>query len=341
MLNQPVVKLKYVGPQKAVRLEKLGIKTVGDLLWHFPRRYEDRSRIKDLTEARHSEIITVQVTIKAWEEKLLRPRLRMLRALIQSRAGTGYAVWFNQLYIKRQLPAGKEVILSGKVNLRGTIPQIQVRDYEILDQADNTLHSGRIVPFYPLTSGLSQRWFRLIMHLALEAVAADLPEVLPDILCRRYRLLSRRQALKAIHFPASAAELHQARRRLKYEELLIWEMGLCLNRLSREKGVKGIIHSSESGLVQKFLAGLPFRLTSAQQRVLAEIKADMEANRPMARLLQGDVGSGKTVVAAAAMVKALAGGWQAALMAPTEVLAEQHGRTLQQLFEPLKIPVPV
>ncbi|BCV20988.1 ATP-dependent DNA helicase RecG [Moorella sp. Hama-1] len=339
ILDRPVATLKYVGSQKAARLHRLGIATVGDLLWHFPRRYEDRRQLKDLAAVKPGETVTVQVTIRAWEEKEVRPRLRLFRALIQGRQGTGFAVWFNQPYLQRQLPVGTTVIITGRVNYRGYQPEIQVSDYEVLGGGDLQLHTGRIVPFYPLTAGLSQRWLRLVIHLALEAAGKELPEVLPPDLSRRYRLLPRLQALHYIHFPPDAAGLHQARRRLKYEELLLWELGLNLHRVQQVGNRQGIAHSGNNELITEFIASLPFKLTAAQERVLAEILADMEAPRPMARLLQGDVGSGKTVVAAAAMLKALAGGWQAALMAPTEVLAEQHGRTLGELLAPLGVPV--
>ncbi|MBC7325442.1 MAG: DEAD/DEAH box helicase, partial [Moorella sp. (in: Bacteria)] len=340
MYDQPVAVLKYVGPQKAARLNRLGLQTVGDLLWYFPRRYEDRRQLKDLTAAAPGEVITIQVTIKTWEEKELRPGLRLFRALIQGQ-GAGYALWFNQPFIKRHLPAGTEVILTGKVSCRGNAPEIQVSDYEPLGGRDASLHTRRIVPFYPLTAGLSQRWLRLVVHLALEEVRGELPEILPPALCQRYRLLPRFQALEYIHFPPDPGALHQARRRLKYEELLIWELGLNLSRRQRSDGVRGVSHTADNYLVQQLLASLPFKLTGAQERVVAEILADMESPRPMARLLQGDVGSGKTVVAAAAIVKAIAGGWQAALMAPTEVLAEQHGQILQQLLATVNIPVAV
>ncbi|WP_258359473.1 ATP-dependent DNA helicase RecG [Moorella sulfitireducens (nom. illeg.)] len=341
MFNRPVTALKYVGPRKASCLNKLGILTVGDLLWHFPRRYEDRRQLKELAAAAAGEIITVQVTIRAWEERELRPNLRLFRALIQDRQGTGYALWFNQPYIKRQLRAGSEVILTGKVNYRGYIPELQVNDYEAIGQGDKGLHTGRIVPFYPLTTGISQRWLRLVVYRTLEEMEGGIPELLPPSLCQRYRLLNRYQALKYIHFPPDPGALHQARRRLKYEELLIWELALTLSRWQREAAVRGIAHTPDNELVHRFLAALPFNLTGAQERVLAEILADMEEPRPMARLLQGDVGSGKTVVAAAAMVKSIAGGWQAALMAPTEVLAEQHGQTLQKILAPLEVPVAI
>ncbi|MDN5344372.1 MAG: ATP-dependent helicase RecG [Clostridia bacterium] len=340
MLDRPVTTLRYVGPQKAARLQRLGIQTIGDLLFFFPRRYEDRRQLKELAAVRAGETVTVQATIKAWEEKELRPRLHLFRALIQGRQGAGYALWFNQPFIKRQLPPGVEVVLTGKVNYRQG-PEIQVSDYEALGTGDTSLHTRRIVPFYPLTAGLTQRWLRLVIHLALEEVREKLPEILPLSLIQRYRLLPRSQALQYIHFPPDPGALHQARRRLKYEELLIWELGLHLNRRQRQQGRGGIAHTPDNSLVQRLIAALPFRLTGAQERVLAEILADMEAPRPMARLLQGDVGSGKTVVAAAAMAKAVAGGWQAALMAPTEILAEQHGRTLQRVLTPLKIPVAV
>ncbi|MGI9859839.1 ATP-dependent DNA helicase RecG [Moorella naiadis] len=339
IIDRPVATLKYVGSQKAARLHRLGIATVGDLLWHFPRRYEDRRQLKDLAAVKPGETVTVQVTVKAWEERELRPRLRLSRALIQGRQGTGFAVWFNQPYIQRQLPARTTVILTGRVNYRGYQPEIQVSDYEVIGEGDLQLHTGRIVPFYPLTAGLSHRWLRLVIHLALETAGKELPEVLPPDLSRRYRLLPRLQALRYIHFPPDAAGLHQAQRRLKYEELLIWELGLNLYRVQQAGNQRGITHTRNNELVTRFITTLPFKLTAAQERVLAEILADMEAPRPMARLLQGDVGSGKTVVATAAMLKAAAGGWQAALMAPTEVLADQHGRTLGELLAPLEVPV--
>jgi len=341
MYNKPVTTLKYIGPRKASRLSQLNIKTIGDLIWHFPRRYQDRSRLDDLSTAVYGETVSVQVTVKGWEEKLLRPKLKLYRALIQDQNGWGYGVWFNQSYIRNQLPVGAQVVITGKVTYRNNVPEIQVYDYEILGRdKDAGLHTGRIVPFYPLTAGLSQRWMRLVVNMALEMASKDLIEILPDDLLTKYRLLSRQHAIKYIHYPPDQESLYQAKRRLKYEELLIWELSLHVRRISRRE-VKGISHGGSNDLVKQFIGKLPFQLTSAQERVLSEVIADMEDNRPMARLLQGDVGSGKTVVAAAAMVKALAGGWQAVLMAPTEVLAEQHGQTLQKLLRPLNIPVTV
>ncbi|WP_338834638.1 ATP-dependent DNA helicase RecG [Moorella humiferrea] len=341
MDKRSVAALKYVGTQRAVRLKKLGIKTVGDLLWYFPRRYEDRRLLKGLATLVPGEKATVRVMIKGWEEREVRPNLRLLRALVEDGEGRGYALWFNQPFVRRRLKLGGEVFLTGKVNYHNFLPEIQVTDYEVAGSGEDGLHAGRIVPFYPLTGGLSQRWLRLIVHQALKETAGKIPEILPPSLCTRYRLIPRCRALEYIHFPPDPAALHQARRRLKYEELLIWELALVLSRREREDGRPGIAHTRDNEMVRRFIAALPFNLTGAQERVLGEILADMEKPRPMARLLQGDVGSGKTVVAAAAMVKAVGGGWQAALMAPTEVLAEQHGRTLHRLLAPLGIPVAV
>ncbi|MDK2821076.1 MAG: ATP-dependent helicase RecG [Clostridia bacterium] len=339
VINKRVSELKHIGSKKAALLNNLGITTIGDLLWHIPRRYEDRSKLKEITNAVNGEEITTIVTIISWEQKEIRPNLCLLKAFIQGKNGSGYAIWFNQSYLKRQLPAGTKVILTGKVNFKDFIPQIQVTDYEILGEKDNNLHKGRIVPFYQLTNGLTQRWFRAIIAQALELVGKDLPEILPQSFCKKYRLLSKTEALNYIHFPPNITQLYQAQRRLKYEELLIWELGLNLRRTIYENGVQGIAHIKDNYMVEKLIDNLSFSLTEAQKRVLGEIINDMEKPTPMARLLQGDVGSGKTIVAAGAIVKAVSGGWQTALMVPTEVLAEQHRATLEKLLLPLKIPV--
>ncbi|MDN5348033.1 MAG: ATP-dependent helicase RecG [Clostridia bacterium] len=333
----PVDTLRYVGSKRAKLLSQLGILTVGDLLYHFPRRYADRRQLKKLDEIIPGAQETVRVCISRWEEKQVRPRLSISRALIKDERGSGYAVWYNQPYIKKKLPPGTTVLLTGSVGRYGFWPELRVEDYEIEGEMDN-LNVGRITPFYPSTAGLSQRWFRLIIYLALQEYAAAAPDILPLSLRQRYRLPGIEKALWGMHFPKDEDERRQSRRRFVYEELLLWELGLVLGNRNREKNV-GIAHRGGSELVARFLAGLPFKLTAAQERVLGEIFADMESEKPMARLLQGDVGSGKTVVAAAALVKAIAGGWQGALMAPTEILAEQHYLNLRRYLTPLGIKI--
>ncbi|MGB9860543.1 MAG: DEAD/DEAH box helicase, partial [Moorellaceae bacterium] len=338
-MERPVASLKYVGEKRKRQLERLGITTLEELIYHFPRRYEDRRRLQPLSQLVPGTRATVKAIIRSWEEKKVRPRLTIIRAEVEDSGGRGYAVWYNQTYIQRRLPPGTEVILTGRVSRRSFFPELQVEEYEEGDGDGTGLHSGYLVPFYPSTAELSQRWFRTVMYQALAECLPGVQETLPAELRQKYRLVSRATALKDIHFPADEQALRQAQRRLIYEELLVWELALAWHNEARKAAGVGIAHIRDNSLVEKFLRALPFELTRAQEKVLQEIFADMEAPHPMTRLLQGDVGSGKTVVAAAALVKAVSGGWQGALMAPTEVLAEQHFLTLRRLLKPLGIPL--
>jgi len=322
-----------------MRLEKLGIRTVRDLIYHFPRRYEDRRRLASLDGLMPGNRVTVLVTVVGWEERNLRPRLTLVRAEIEGEGGRGYAVWYNQTYIKRRLPPGSRVFLTGTVRRRSLLPEIQVDDYELLEGESTGLNTGYLVPFYPSSAGLTQRWHRLVTYQALAEYLPHVRETLPLEWRHKYRLVPLAKALRDIHFPSEEEDLHQARRRLIYEELLVWELALAMHRRRNVGGGGGIAHSRDNTLVNTFLRNLPFSLTRAQRRVLDEIFSDMEAPRPMARLLQGDVGSGKTIVAAAALVKAASGGWQGALMVPTEVLAEQHFLNFRRLLGSLGLPV--
>ncbi|MCG0276908.1 MAG: ATP-dependent DNA helicase RecG [Thermanaeromonas sp.] len=339
MINKPVAQVKYVGDKKAAKLAHLGIRTTGDLLYHFPRRYEDRRQLKPLTQLVPGETVTVRVMVVGWEQRDIRPNLVLVRAEISDGQHRGYALWFNQPYIKRRLPPGSLVLLTGKVSRRSIFPEIQVEEYELVDNEGSSLNTGYLVPFYPSTAGLTQQWFRKVIFQALSECLPSVEETLPLKWREKYRLVPLSKALKDIHFPADEEALRQARRRLVYEELLIWELALALHTHKRRMIAPGIAHSRDNTLVERFLRNLPFSLTKAQERVIQEIFADMEAPRPMARLLQGDVGSGKTIVAAAALLKAATGGWQGALMVPTEVLAEQHFLTFKRLLAPLSLPV--
>lgn len=338
-MNRPVAQVKYVGHKKAIKLSHLGIHTTRDLLYHFPRRYEDRRQLKPLNQLVPGETVTVRVMVMGWEQRELRPNLVLVRAEVSDGNHRGYALWFNQPYIKRRLPPGSLVILTGKVSRRSIFPEIQVEEYEMGDNEGSSLNTGYLVPFYPSTTGLTQQWFRKVVFQALSECLPLVEETLPLKWRERYRLVPLSKALKDIHFPADEEALRQARRRLIYEELLIWELALALHNHKRRMIAPGIAHSRDNTLVERFLRNLPFSLTKAQERVIQEIFADMEAPRPMARLLQGDVGSGKTIVAAAALLKAAAGGWQGALMVPTEVLAEQHFLTFKRLLAPLSLPI--
>lgn len=336
-LDQPVQYLKMVGPQRAKLLAKLGVKTVRDLLLHFPRRYEDRRSLRPLGKLVPGETLTTTGKILSVEEHRPSARLTVIRARLADATGYAWATWFNQDYLKQKLVPGQTIVLSGRVKEFHGSKEIVVQDFELVN-GEESLHTGRIVPFYSLTSGLSQRTLRQIVHRALTDFAAAFPEILPEELRRNYRLPGITESLWDIHFPRDEEALRRARTRLAYEELFVFQLALLARRRTKGENA-GIAHVPDGELSRRFFALLPFTLTRAQEKVLAEIKADMESLRPMARLLQGDVGAGKTVVAAAAMVKAVEGGYQAALMAPTELLAEQHWLSFKKWLAPLGIEV--
>ncbi|MBC7347390.1 MAG: ATP-dependent DNA helicase RecG [Clostridia bacterium] len=337
VLDQPVQYLKAVGPRRAGLLGKLGVHTLRDLLLYFPRHYEDRRILRPLGQLVPGETVTAGGTVVGLEERQLSARLRVLRACLEDTSGRAWATWFNQDYLKQRLRPGQTVVVSGRVKAFLGIPEILVTDFETAGEAEN-LHTGRIVPFYPLTAGLSQRILRQIVFRALE-YASSFPEVLPEEIRARYRLPGIAQSLRDIHFPPDKTALRRARLRLAYEELFVFQLALLARRRRWQSRQKGIAHAPDGELSRRFLAELPFSLTPAQERVLREIKTDMESPWPMARLLQGDVGAGKTVVAAAAMVKAVEGGYQAVLMAPTELLAEQHWAGFRRWLAPLGLEV--
>ena len=337
--DTPLSRLPGVGRRHAQRLARLGLHTAGDLLWHLPRRYEDRSTWKPIARLGPGEVATVQGVVVASERVPTRTHRPVVRVTVSDGTGRLDAVFFNQPFRVQQLPPGRAVRLSGRVDPGYRGWQMDHPEVEVLDDGDDEpVHTARIVPVYPATEGLNQRWLRQLTWQVVGALAGQVPEILPDGLRRQLDLVERGQALRDIHFPADAAAWQAARRRLAFEEWFVMQVALARVR-SQQAQEPGRAHRPDGPRVARFLAGLPFELTAAQRRVLDEIRADMEAPRPMRRLVQGDVGSGKTVVAAWAMVKAVESGAQAALMAPTEILAEQHARRLQQLLAPAGIPV--
>nr|WP_041275693.1 ATP-dependent DNA helicase RecG [Desulforamulus ruminis] len=337
LLQKPVQFLKGVGPQRARQLERIGILSVGDLLYHFPREYQDRSSIRPAHSFAHGDLATVRGTVITGQETKPRRGLTLTKLALEEEAGIFYAVWFNQPYIKKQYPPGKRLLLTGKMDRSFGVPQIQVADHEVLE-GDESLHSGRIVPIYPATENISQRFFRSMIKGFLDGVGANLPEFLPDEILDRYHLPCVAEALAEIHFPTSMEACQRARKRFVLEELFLFQLGLCLQKDRTNRQEKSHRYKSRK-VVKSFADILPFQLTEAQKRVWQEIERDMEASRPMNRLLQGDVGSGKTAVAALALYKAAASGLQSVLMVPTELLAEQHAASVGKLLEPLGIRV--
>ncbi|MBI1883047.1 MAG: ATP-dependent DNA helicase RecG [Chlamydiae bacterium] len=332
--------VKGVGPKRALLFKKIGLETVADLLYFPPRRYEDRRTLVPIGKLKVGEFQTTQGRVVASGIKETRQRFRLFQLAIEDRSGVLFATWFNQPYLKDRFKVGDHVILSGKVQWYGRDLQMMSPDYEILigDETD-LLHTGRIVPVYPLTEGMYQRSVRAILKNTLDQYLNDLPEFLPSEILEKHELINLKDAIHALHFPEDLEVLKKARYRLSFEEFLILQLGLKIGQkkevsLCRERAYHDLPH-----LTGEFTRFLPFTLTGAQGRVLTEIASDLEKNQPMNRLLQGDVGSGKTLVACAALYLAIQNGSQGVLMVPTEVLAEQHTATLEKVFTPHQIRV--
>ncbi len=323
-----------VGRATIPRLERLGLDTVGDALRHFPYRHLDFSRIVPITQLRIGMEQTVRGRLdRVREVRMGRGgRMRSTEATVSDQSGASIRViWFNQPYLARQLREGSEVAIAGSVRaFRGRLT-FDNPEVELMGTDEHGRHTGRLVPVYRLTAGLAQRTLRSLVASLVERYVDRVPEPLPDALIERHGLPPLAHAMQQLHYPDDASSLAQARRRLAFDELLGIQIGVVRRRRAwRESETAPAI--AEHGAARAFVASLPFDLTEAQRRTLAEVLGDLEHRVPMSRLLEGDVGSGKTVVALAAMLDIVAAGKQAALMAPTEVLAEQHVRTIRRLL---------
>lgn len=333
-LSSPIRYLKGIGPKRAEALKNTGVRTLEDLLYYFPRRYEDRTSFLPIAKCAVNATATVKATVLSKNARFSfrRRGFGILEVAVADATGRLFAVWFNQPYLKNYFKAGDHLILHGKVELYKGRLQMASPDFEVVEESVESLDIGRIVPVYSLPRGiLSQRFFRKIMRRSLNEFLPSLVEVLPYDIRSRRRLLNVARSLSQIHFPESQALRLEAYRRLSFEEFFLYQVPLILRKLKRseEKGISFLI--DEKGL-EVFIGSLPFSLTQDQKVVLAEIKNDMAAPRPMQRLLQGDVGSGKTVVATLAALIAARNKYQAAFMVPTEILAQQHFEKISQLL---------
>ena len=327
-LQAPVTSLPSIGPHYAELLERLHIATVEDLLWHFPHRYVDYSHLKPIASLTRGEEVTILGTVWEVQERSQFNGRHVIQAIVADASGTIQVTWFNP-YVKNQVKPGRVLALSGKTDLYMGRLVMNSPQWEPLDQ--ELVHTARLVPMYPLTKDLSQRWLRQRIKQVVDAWASHITDFLPDRILASTRLMSLAKALAQVHFPDSAEQLEQARRRLAFDELFMIQIGALRRRnLWRGQPASRLVVTEPD--LARFQACLPFTLTAAQQRALGEILKDMQDMRPMSRLLQGDVGSGKTVVAAIAMWVAAQNQRQAALMAPTEILAEQHFAGLTRLF---------
>lgn len=331
--------VKGVGPSRLSVLSRLGIETVHDLLYCFPRRYEDRSRIKRIAEIRPGNFETIKAKVLTFGGRMSKKGMNIFQLVVGDLSGVIRATWFNQPYMKDRFKIGQELILYGKVEKYNYL-QINNPEYEILTGTkEDFAHIGRIVPVYPLTESLNQRWFRGIMKFTVDNYVDEIVEILPFEMRKRNSLMILKEAVRNIHFPVSDLVLRKTRERIIFDEFLMLETGIALKRASIKIDLSGYSHKLEGDLTDRFKKNIPFQLTKSQLKVIGEIEEDMKSQKPMNRLLQGDVGSGKTIVALYALTLTVQNGYQGVLMAPTEILAEQHYRNISALVKPLGIGV--
>jgi len=328
-------KVSGVSAPKELELHAFGILSVADLLEYYPYRYEDY-RLRDLTEVKDGEKVTVEGKIASPPvvSRFGKNKSRMTcKVMIGDFLVT--ATWFNRHFLQEQIIAGREIVITGKWEQKRM--QITVADSEFPDRGSG--RKGTLQPVYTVGGMITQTWMRKTMVQALTQFGAMIDEVLPYALVEQYHFMPRQQAIALIHHPQNTEDGQRARNRMVYEELFMFQLKLQAFRTLTRERMDGIAHQVENRTVREFVRSLPFELTDAQKQVVTEILSDLRSPSCMNRLLQGDVGSGKTVVAAIALFATVRAGYQGALMVPTEILAEQHMRSLQKLFEPHGIQV--
>ena len=353
-LDTPLQYLKGVGPRRAADLQRVGLATVEDLLYRFPIRYEDRGTFQTIASLRPGVAASiVGEVVSCGIRPTRRPRFKIFEMLVRDGTGALRAIFFNQPFLNDVFRPHQRVILFGKLELTSHGLQLQNPQSEVLrgeaagetgqpggEVEDDTLHTGRIVPVYEKTGHLTTKMQRVLVHHALAHLPEDVPDPVPADVRARQRLIDRRTALVEAHFPAAGTALDAlnqfrspAQRRLIFEEFFLFQLGLVLRkrRSTSERKPRSVVITDE--IRESARRVLPFRLTGDQKKVIAEIVEDMKRPEPMNRLLQGDVGSGKTIVALMAAVVAMENGFQVAFMAPTEILAEQHFITIRRLLE--------
>ena len=335
-LDSPLEQVSGVGKSMAQSFRRLGVRSVRDLLYHFPHRYDDYSKQKQIADLQIGAVETVLASVIDIRSFGTRSGMSGLEVLVGDQSGTLKVVFFRQPWLAKQFIIGNSVVLSGKVENYMGLRQMTGPDWEPYT-TDELVHTGRLVPVHPLTKGLIERSARSLIKQVVDRAAPMVEDHLPSTLRERAGLMSLGQALAQAHFPDTTETLERARRRLGFDEFLLIQLGVLQRKLLWQKE-RGYAMEFNEPVHEDFLSQLPFEMTGAQVRALEEIFADMARPVPMARLLQGDVGSGKTAVAAAASIQAIAAGFQVAIMAPTEILAEQHYKGLKTLLGKVYIP---
>ena len=341
-IDAPVDRLRGVDTKLTARLKRLDVETVRDLLYLFPRRHEDYSTAVKIADLIPGEECTVLATV--WEAREIaqgpKGRRRDTEAVLSDDTGNLKAIWFGQRYLARSLKPGSRIAISGKASVfRGQLV-FENPEHEMLDTAGSGVHTGRLVPVYPLTEGLTRRNMRRLTWQAVQNWLGALEEALPDRILARTGLMPLLDAVYQAHYPKDMETWELARRRLAFDELFTLQLAVLARRRTQHDDVNGVQIDAPANVIDGFYEKLPFPLTKAQSRCIEEIEADLHRGTPpMSRLLQGEVGSGKTVVALSALLSVAAAGYQGAMMVPTEVLAEQHFQTIGDLLSGLARPV--
>lgn len=327
-LDTPIQYIKGVGPRKSQTLSKLGIKTVLDMVYYLPFRYEDRSNFTTIARLESGVTATVRGEIKTYGSIKTKKGLEIFQLELDDGSGIIQGVWFNQPYLAKLFKAGQNLIIYGKVDKHDKIRMVHPQ-YEIIKLEDkDSIHVGRVVPMYHLTQELAQRYLRTIAYRTVTEYSKWLIDILPTKLRARNKLVDIKFAVDNIHFPKNEDNLARAYRRVVFDEFFILQLAIAIKKKEASKGAEGVKHVIDKRLASDFLSNLPFELTDGQKDAMKVIEQDMSSSRPMNRLIQGDVGSGKTVVACYALLLTVDNGYQGAVMVPTEILAEQHYVTL-------------
>lgn len=347
-LPTPVTSLKMVGPTYALRLKKMGIETVEDLLYHIPFRYEDFSIISKINLLQTGERVTVVGTIVSIGNVYTKQGKKIQKAKIADETGEIEVVWYNQPFLVNLLRPETRITVAGEVSWFGHNLVFESPDYEIIKQATGNrqqvtklIHTGRLVPIYPETAGVSSKWLRTRIDSILHKFSPQIAEFLPASTLHYFKLIKEQEAIYRIHFPQNMQQAEAGRRRLAFDELLILQLAAKTRRQEWQK--ETVCHKFQISIyrkqIQEFISKLPFELTAAQKKAVGQILTDLSSDRPMNRLLEGDVGSGKTVVATIAMYVTYLNGYQSTFMAPTEILASQHFETTSKFLHPYGVKI--
>ncbi len=340
IISTPVSQVSRILKTAAPKLAKLHIHTVEDLLNHLPSRYQDFSLISPIGNVQEGETVTVRGKVIEIKNQYLPRRLTLQKATVEDETGQIYISWFNQPYIVKNLPVGSQVSLAGTVTLFGSKKQLQSPEYEKYEEGEETYHTGKLIPVYPTTQGLSSKLLRKQIALLLPEVS-QIPDFIPENILASYKLTPMSETLSHIHFPTNYDAAEEGRKRLAFNEVFLFYLAGLKRREMWEKSGEGLKlevdkHQKE---YEKVLQSLPFTLTASQLQSLEHIKTDISSGKAMNRLLQGDVGSGKTIVAGLSAYLAIKNGFQVLLLAPTQILATQHYNTLLNILSPFGITI--